>query len=121
MGPVRISARANSVAKPSDSPYYIGLEKASEDPYDRLNNPDGIIQLGLSENRVSFKIFLLILIFVVLLIGLEWFQLSLDLIEKWMSENLERSIIGGANGDLNISGIATYQPLDGMTEMKMVI
>lgn len=98
VGPVRVSARANSIAKPNASPYYIGLERASEDPYDRFDNPDGIMQLGLSENR-----------------------LSLDLIETWILENLERSMIGGADGNLNISGIATYQPLDGMMEMKIAV
>ena len=56
-----------------------------------------------------------------LLIGLWWLQLSLDLIGTWILENLERSMIGGADGNLNISGIATYQPLDGMMEMKIVI
>ena len=54
MGPVRVSARANSIAEPNDSPYYIGLERTSEDPYGRLDNPDGIMQLGLSENKVNF-------------------------------------------------------------------
>lgn len=53
MGPVRVSARAASIAKPNDSPYYVGLDKALKDPYDRTGNPDGIIQLGLAENRVS--------------------------------------------------------------------
>lgn len=95
---MRVSARANSIAKPNASPYYIGLERASEDPYDRFDNPDGIMQLGLSENR-----------------------LSLDLIETWILENLERSMIGGADGNLNISGIATYQPLDGIMEMKIAV
>lgn len=46
------SARAASIAKPNDSPYYIGLDRARDDPYDEIANPDGIIQLGLSENRV---------------------------------------------------------------------
>lgn len=54
IGRVQVSSRASSIAKPNDSPYYIGLDKASEDPYDRFYNPNGIIQLGLSENRVSF-------------------------------------------------------------------
>lgn len=54
IGRVRVSSRASSIAKPNDSPYYIGLDKVSEDPYDRFDNPNGIIQLGLSENRVSF-------------------------------------------------------------------
>ncbi|OMO97994.1 Aminotransferase, class I/classII [Corchorus olitorius] len=98
IGPVRISARASPIAKPNESPYYIGWDKASEDPYDRMSNPDGIIQLGLSENRLSF-----------------------DLIEKWMSENLRDSIMGGEGADLSISGIATYQPFDGTMELKMAM
>lgn len=49
-----MSSRASSIAKPNDSPYYIGLDKVAGDPYDRLDNPNGVIQLGLAENRVSF-------------------------------------------------------------------
>ncbi|XP_050153067.1 probable aminotransferase ACS12 isoform X3 [Malus sylvestris] len=96
MGPVRMSSRASWVAKPNDSPYYIGLDRASEDPYYRVDNPDGVIQLGLSENR-----------------------LCLDLIEKWVSENLMESMVGTDGGDLSISGIAAYQPFDGMTKLKV--
>lgn len=54
IGTVQLSSRGALFAGPSDSPYYIGLEKVAKDQYDRLTNPDGIIQLGLSENRVSF-------------------------------------------------------------------
>ena len=57
IGPVQVSSRASSIAKPNDSPYYIGLDRVSGDPYDRLDNPNGIIQLGLSENRVSILLF----------------------------------------------------------------
>lgn len=93
-----MSSRASSIAKPNDSPYYIGFEKVSRDPYDAITNPDGIIQLGLSENR-----------------------LSLDLIEKWMSENLTDTITGREGGELSISGIATYQPFDGLIEFKVAV
>ncbi|KAL4340816.1 hypothetical protein GQ457_08G035950 [Hibiscus cannabinus] len=96
--PVLISSLATSISKPNDSPYYIGLDKASEDPYDRIDNPDGVIQLGLSENRLCF-----------------------DLIEKWMLENLKDSMRGREEGDLSISGIASYQPLDGTMELKMAM
>ncbi|KAF8413064.1 hypothetical protein HHK36_001040 [Tetracentron sinense] len=96
-GPAYISSRANSIAKSSDSPYYVGLRKVSEDPYDALSNPDGFIQLGLAENK-----------------------LSLDLIRDWIARNVKGSIIGGG-GDLNISGIATYQPFDGLMELKVAM
>ncbi|EEF51501.1 probable aminotransferase ACS12 [Ricinus communis] len=99
IGPVRLSTRGMSIAKPNDSPYYIGLDKVSNNPYDRTGNPDGIIQLGLSENR-----------------------LSLDLIEKWMVENVAHALIGNdGSDDLNINGIATYQPFDGLTELKVAM
>lgn len=54
MGRVRISARAVPVAKPTDSTYYIGLERVDTDPYDRISNKEGIIQLGLAESTVRF-------------------------------------------------------------------
>lgn len=98
LGPVRISARGSSIAKPDDSPYYIGLNKFRDDPYDKINNPNGIIQLGLAENTSC-----------------------LDLIEKWVSENLSDSIMGRDGDDLSISGITTYQPFDGMMELKVAM
>ncbi|KAI7994268.1 putative aminotransferase ACS10 [Camellia lanceoleosa] len=90
-----VSSRANSIAKQIDGPYYVGLDKVSEDPYDSSTNPDGVIQLGLAENL-----------------------LSLDLVQDWLAENAKDSIIGG---DLNISGIATYQPFDGLMELKVAV
>ncbi|CAL5356042.1 unnamed protein product [Camellia sinensis] len=90
-----VSSRANSIAKQIDGPYYVGLDKVSEDPYDSSTNPDGVIQLGLAENL-----------------------LSLDLVQDWLAENAKDSIIGG---DLNISGVATYQPFDGLMELKVAV
>lgn len=52
-GPSQLSSRANSMAKQIDGPYYVGLRRVSEDPYDESCNPDGVIQLGLAENRVG--------------------------------------------------------------------
>ncbi|XP_062073312.1 probable aminotransferase ACS12 isoform X2 [Humulus lupulus] len=98
IGRVTLSSRGTFIAKPNDSPYYIGLDKVREDPYDRLGNPNGVIELGLAENKLSF-----------------------DLIDKWVSGNLTNSIIGTNGGDLNISGIAAYQPFDGLTELKVAI
>ncbi|XP_042479300.1 probable aminotransferase ACS12 [Macadamia integrifolia] len=97
--PAYISSRANTIAKSADAPYYVGLKKVTEDPYDTLNNPDGVIQLGLAENT-----------------------LSLDLVRDWLAENVKDSIIGaGGGGDLSIRGIATYQPFDGLMEFKVAV
>lgn len=59
-GPAAVSSRAVSVAKSSDSaPYFVGYKKCSEDPYHPLDNPDGVIQLGVAENHVDSSSFLL--------------------------------------------------------------
>ncbi|KAK6947677.1 Aminotransferase, class I/classII [Dillenia turbinata] len=94
-GPAYVSSRANLIFKCGDSPYYVGLNKVNEDSYDEFANPGGVIQLGLAENK-----------------------LTLDLVRDWFSENSRDSIVGG---DLSISGIATYQPFDGLMELKMCI
>lgn len=93
MGRPCISSRAAPVAKPSDSPYYIGLERASEDAYDDVENPDGIIQLGLSENR-----------------------LSLDLIDNWVSLNWN-----DYDDSFIINGMAAYHSFDGLWELKVAM
>lgn len=101
IGRPHVSARVHSIAKSNDSPYYIGLDRVSADPYDRLRNPNGVVQLGLAENR-----------------------LTLDLIESWITEKLNESILGGEDtkgGGLSVSGIATYQPSHGMTELKVAM
>lgn len=49
--------------------------------------------------------------------------MSLDLVRDWLAENARDSIIGGGGsggGELSISGIATYQPFDGLMELKVV-
>ncbi|KAH6783028.1 1-amino-cyclopropane-1-carboxylate synthase 12 [Perilla frutescens var. hirtella] len=99
MGRVQLSGRANNVARPDESPYYIGLDRVREDAYDEVTNPDGVMQLGLSENR-----------------------LSLDLIEEWLSKNLTDLMSGAGGGSaLGLRGIATYQPMDGLLEFKMAM
>lgn len=98
VGRVFLSSRASVVAAPNDSPYYIGMDRFRADPYSELDNPDGIIDLGIAENR-----------------------LSLDLIEKWISSNLNSSMLGSVGDGLNINGILTYQPFDGLAELKVAM
>ncbi|MBA0763849.1 hypothetical protein Gotri_013249 [Gossypium trilobum] len=95
-GPVSISARVSGIVKGGDSPYYMGLKRVKEDPYDELDNPNGVIQLGLAENK-----------------------LSLDLVKDWLAENAREAILGNGK-ELSISGIAPYQPFDGLMEFKVV-
>ncbi|XP_024985802.1 probable aminotransferase ACS12 [Cynara cardunculus var. scolymus] len=94
-GQAQVSSRANSVIKQPDSPHYVGLKRASEDPYDESSNSDGIIQLGLDENK-----------------------LSLDLVQDWLVEHTNCLIFGQ---DLRMNGITTYHPFDGLSELKMAV
>ncbi|VVA91099.1 unnamed protein product [Arabis nemorensis] len=81
---VSVSGRANSILRGGDSP---GKKRVEEDPYDELDNPDGIIELGLAQNK--------------------------DLVSDYSKE--ETSI------GLSLSGIASYEPSDGLMELKMVV
>lgn len=50
-------------------------------------------------------------------------KLSLDLIEGWLSKNLTDIMSGagaGTGSAMGLRGIATYQPMDGLLEFKMV-
>ncbi|TYI15727.1 hypothetical protein ES332_A08G205900v1 [Gossypium tomentosum] len=96
-GPVSISARVSGIVKGGDSPYYMGLKRVKEDPYDELDNPNGVIQLGLAENK-----------------------LSLDLVKDWLAENAREAILGNGK-ELSVSGIAPYQPFDGLMEFKVAV
>ncbi|CAH8263080.1 unnamed protein product [Arabidopsis lyrata] len=95
IGRVRVSSRAVPLAKPSDSPYYIGLERVKTDPYDRIKNTDEIIQLGLAESTLCF-----------------------DLLQRWMSKNLMESMMQSDDGKFDISSIAMYKPIEGLLELR---
>ncbi|XP_074264873.1 putative aminotransferase ACS12 [Silene latifolia] len=97
-GPAHLSGRVGKVV---ETPYFVGLGRVVEDPFDEVENPDGVIQLGLASN-----------------------QLCLDLVRNWMVENANESIMrkldGGAQ-ELNISEIANYQPFHGMMDLKIAV
>ncbi|XP_006643867.1 1-aminocyclopropane-1-carboxylate synthase 7 [Oryza brachyantha] len=51
-----LSQVATSAAHGEDSPYFAGWKAYDENPYDAVANPDGVIQMGLAENQVSFDL-----------------------------------------------------------------
>ncbi|KAK4748577.1 hypothetical protein SAY87_015163 [Trapa incisa] len=93
--PAHVSSRAASVLKDGDSPYFVGLKRFQEDPYDELANPNGIIQLGYAENK-----------------------LCLDLVREWALANGRHAILGD---ELSISWLTTYKPFDGLMKLKLVV
>ena len=50
---VGLSKVAVSETHGEDSPYFAGWKAYDENPYHELNNPSGVIQMGLAENQVS--------------------------------------------------------------------
>lgn len=50
---VGLSKIAVSDTHGEDSPYFAGWKAYDENPFDELNNPSGVIQMGLAENQVS--------------------------------------------------------------------
>ncbi|KAD6453045.1 hypothetical protein R6Q59_015108 [Mikania micrantha] len=39
-----------------DSSYFLGCEEYEKNPYHRINNPTGMIQMGIAENQLSFNL-----------------------------------------------------------------
>lgn len=91
-GPAFVGNRANWVSEQDGGPFFVGLKRVFDDPFCRLENPDGVFQLGLPHNR-----------------------LTLDLVQEWLSKNGDL-VFGG-----DILGSATYQPFDGILELKVAL
>ncbi|KAI4311471.1 hypothetical protein MLD38_036365 [Melastoma candidum] len=80
-----------------DSPYFDGWKAYEENPFHPAQNPDGVIQMGLSENGLCF-----------------------DLTEDWMKSNPKASICT-AEGVENFSSIANFQDYHGLPEFRQAI
>ncbi|KAK7839928.1 1-aminocyclopropane-1-carboxylate synthase cma101 [Quercus suber] len=61
-----LSTKATCNSHGQDSSYFLGWEEYEKNPYDEVQNPKGIIQIGLAENQLSF-----------------------DLLESWLEKNPE--------------------------------
>jgi hypothetical protein len=55
---VRLSKVAVSETHGEDSPYFAGWKAYDENPYHELDNPLGVIQMGLAENQVSVCVYI---------------------------------------------------------------
>ncbi|KAL3532585.1 hypothetical protein ACH5RR_006106 [Cinchona calisaya] len=53
---VSLSKIAVSDTHGEESPYFAGWKAYDKDPYDESCNPNGVIQMGLAENQVSFDL-----------------------------------------------------------------
>nr|AFM93771.1 ACC synthetase [Boehmeria nivea] len=80
-----------------NSPYFDGWKAYDSDPFHSANNPNGVIQMGLAENQLSF-----------------------DLVKDWILKNPEASICT-PEGVNEFRGIALYQDYHGLPEFREAI
>ncbi|KAL0542190.1 hypothetical protein IC582_022284 [Cucumis melo] len=97
-GPVCVSGRANSISRLGESSIFVGMRRFLEDPFDELDNPTGIIQLSVAENK-----------------------LSSDLVQNWLTENGRDAILGMNHNELSVAGTVCYQPSDGLKDLKLAV
>ncbi|KAK6918318.1 Aminotransferase, class I/classII [Dillenia turbinata] len=77
-----------------NSPYFDGWKAYDENPYHPINNPDGVIQMGLAENQLSF-----------------------NLIQEWIQKNPKASICT-KEGISSFKDIAIFQDYHGLPEFR---
>ncbi|XP_042492725.1 1-aminocyclopropane-1-carboxylate synthase 3-like [Macadamia integrifolia] len=77
-----------------DSSYFLGWQEYEKNPYDKVRNPNGIIQMGLAENQLSF-----------------------DLLESWLSKNPEASSFK-KDGESIFKELALFQDYHGLPAFK---
>ncbi|CAH9143803.1 unnamed protein product [Cuscuta epithymum] len=77
-----------------DSSYFLGWEEYEKNPYDEVNNPNGMIQMGLAENQLSF-----------------------DLLESWLAQNPDAAGLK-KDGQSIFKQLALFQDYHGLPSFK---
>ncbi|KAJ0913904.1 putative 1-aminocyclopropane-1-carboxylate synthase [Helianthus annuus] len=80
-----------------NSPYFDGWKAFDANPFHPQHNPDGVIQMGLAENQLSF-----------------------DLIQKWIESNPSASICT-PQGALGFKETAIFQDYHGLPEFRTAV
>ncbi|XP_058068917.1 1-aminocyclopropane-1-carboxylate synthase 3-like [Magnolia sinica] len=89
-----LSKKATCNSHGQDSSYFLGWQEYEKNPYDESTNPNGIIQMGLAENQLSF-----------------------DLIESWLAHNPDT--VGLKRDDVSVfRELALFQDYHGMPCFK---
>ncbi|XP_051127222.1 1-aminocyclopropane-1-carboxylate synthase 3-like [Andrographis paniculata] len=89
-----LSKKATCNSHGQDSSYFLGWQEYEKNPYDEVRNPNGIIQMGLAENQLSF-----------------------DLLESWLAENPDAASFK-KNGDSIFRELALFQDYHGLPAFK---
>ncbi|CAN4083071.1 unnamed protein product [Withania somnifera] len=89
-----LSEKATCNSHGQDSSYFLGWQEYEKNPYDEIQNPKGIIQMGLAENQLSF-----------------------DLLESWLAQNPDAAGFK-RNGESIFRELALFQDYHGLPTFK---
>ncbi|XP_038697703.1 1-aminocyclopropane-1-carboxylate synthase-like [Tripterygium wilfordii] len=89
-----LSRKATCNSHGQDSSYFLGWQEYEKNPYHEINNPDGIIQMGLAENQLSF-----------------------DLLESWLEKNPDAAGFK-RDGQSIFRDLALFQDYNGLPAFK---
>ncbi|KAL8151818.1 hypothetical protein V2J09_021626 [Rumex salicifolius] len=89
-----LSSMASTNNHGQDSSYFLGWEEYEKNPYHQSENPNGIIQMGLAENQLSF-----------------------DLLESWLQKNPDAAGFK-KDGQLVFRDLALFQDYHGLPQFK---
>lgn len=92
-----LSAKVTCNSHGQDSSYFLGWEEYEKNPYDEVKNPNGIIQMGLAENQLSF-----------------------DLLESWLENNPQPVAFKDHNNQSIFKELALFQDYHGLPAFKNV-
>lgn len=89
-----LSEKATCNSHGQDSSYFLGWQEYEKNPFDEIQNPKGIIQMGLAENQLSF-----------------------DLLESWLAQNPDAAGFK-RNGESIFRELALFQDYHGLPAFK---
>ncbi|KAE8682178.1 1-aminocyclopropane-1-carboxylate synthase 3 [Hibiscus syriacus] len=90
-----LSSKASCNSHGQDSSYFHGWQVYEKNPFDEVENPTGIIQMGLAENQLSF-----------------------DLVESWLRKNPNAVGMKNKDGESVLRDLALFQDYHGMPAFK---
>lgn len=92
-----LSGKATCNTHGQDSSYFLGWQEYEKNPYDEVQNPTGIIQMGLAENQLSF-----------------------DLLESWLDRNPDAAGFK-RDGQSIFRELALFQDYHGLPAFKKAL
>ncbi|GMI83153.1 1-amino-cyclopropane-1-carboxylate synthase 8 [Hibiscus trionum] len=90
-----LSSKASCNSHGQDSSYFLGWQVYEKNPFDEVENPAEIIQMGLAENQLSF-----------------------DLVESWLRKNPDAMGLKNKDGESVFRDLALFQDYHGMPAFK---